>query len=249
MADSSSFNQPASPTVKVVAKRKARRETSRVGWAGNFTIWAGLVAGGIAALIPMTNFVREEIETWSLVHADDATVAQALERDWPHATSADQLEALSERSLHLPTPDLGSAYAAAQRATAIDPSRAFAWANLAWLETTRASGKVNQASLDALVKSMDACPLCSEELIRWRFNFVLANWTAMPEGVRRRAFEQADLLRWVGPNAEFLAEMRAKARASGIPFDAYRAAVNTPVRTFDIGPAPQPRTTRIASAS
>jgi hypothetical protein len=29
--------------------------------------------------------------------------------------------------------------------------------------------------------------------------------------------------------------MRAKARSAGVPFDAYRAAVNTPVRTWDLG--------------
>ena len=55
---------------------------------------------------------------------------------------------------------------------------------------------------------MDACPLCSDELISWRLNFVLANWGAIPEALRRKAFEHADLLRWVGPNTEFLAEMR-----------------------------------------
>lgn len=81
---------------------------------------------------------------------------------------------------------------------------------------------------------MDACPLCSQELIAWRFNFVLANWTSIPDPLRRRAFEHADLLRWIGPNAEFLAEMRVKAKQNGIPFDEYRAAVATPVRTWDI---------------
>jgi hypothetical protein len=119
----------------------------------------------------------------------------------PHSTSADRLETLSELSLQLPTPDTGSAYAAAQRTTQIDPSRAFAWANLAWLEMKRSSGVVNPATIDALTKSMNACPLCDEGLIRWRFNFVLANWQAMPEVLRRRVFEQADLLRWKGPNA------------------------------------------------
>ena len=59
----------------------------------------------------------------------------------------------------------------------------------------------------------------------------------IPEALRRKAFEHADLLRWVGPNTEFLAEMRIKADQNGIPFDTYRAAVNTPARTRDIGPA------------
>ena len=98
----------------------------------------------------------------------------------------------------------------------------------------RAGGKVNQESLAALTRSMDACPLCDQELVAWRFNFVLANWTSIPDPLRRRSFEHADLLRWIGPNAEFLAEMRVKAIQSRIPFDEYRSAVDTPVRTWDI---------------
>lgn len=234
MADSTTFNQPVAP--KPVARpRPASRAKSRVLQAGNFTLWVGLLAGAVLALAPIAQFSLHEIETAALTHADDASIVAALEQDWPHSTSADRLETLSELSLQLPTPDTGSAYAAAQRTTQIDPSRAFAWANLAWLEMKRSSGVVNPATIDALTKSMNACPLCDEGLIRWRFNFVLANWQAMPEVLRRRVFEQADLLRWNGPNAEFLADMRAKARSAGVPFDAYRAAVNTPVRTWDLG--------------
>ncbi len=235
MADSTTFNQSGAARA-VTNPRPIRKQGSRARKAGSFTIWSSLIAAGILALAPISQFALHEIDTAMLVRADDAAVADALAQDWPHSASAAKLETLSELSLQLPTPDTGSAYAAAQRATQIDPSRAFAWANLAWLESKRASGRVNQATLDALTKSMDACPLCSEDLIRWRFNFVLANWQYVPEAMRRRAFEQADLLRWIGPNAEFLADMRARARQAGIPFDAYRASVNTPVRTWDIGP-------------
>lgn len=244
MADSTTFNQPgAAPAVTKsrTASSKPRQEQTAGEKAFRFTIWSTLVTTGVLALAPIVQFSLHEVETGLLSRADDAAVAEALAQDWPHSTSPARLETLAELSLQLPTPDTGSAYAAARRATEIDPSRAFAWANLAWLETKRASGAVNQASLDALTRSMDACPLCSEELIRWRFNFVLANWAQMPEIVRRRAFEQADLLRWIGPNAEFLADMRVKALRAGIPFDAYRSAVATPVRTWDIGPSTQAR--------
>ncbi len=236
MADSTTFNHPAAAKAVTVRPRKADREKkSRARQAGSFTLWVGLLAGGILSLGPIAQFSLHEVETAQLTHADDATIVAALEEDWPHSDSADRLETLSELSLRLPTPDMGSAYAAAQRATQIDPSRAFAWASLAWLETKRGAGGVTPAAISALTRSMDACPLCDEGLIRWRFNFVLANWQAMPEAVRHRAFEQADLLRWNGPNAEFLADMRAKAWTAGVPFDAYRAAVNTPVRTWDAG--------------
>ncbi len=250
MADSTTFNQPAAAKAVSVRSRKAGREKkSRARQAGNFTLWAALLVGGILALAPIAQFSLHEVETAALTHADDATIVSALEQDWPHSTSADRLETLSELSLQLPTPDTGSAYAAAQRATQIDPSRAFAWASLAWLETKRGSGTVNPAAINALTKSMDACPLCDEGLIRWRFNFVLANWQAMPEAVRHRVFEQADLLRWNGPNAEFLADMRAKAWSAGVPFDSYRAAVNTPVHAWDIGVTQARVATKSASGS
>lgn len=236
MADSTSFKLDIPAAKKIKAAKPAKERTGKAERAGGFFIWVALLTGGVAAIAPMSHFTIQEMETWSLLQANDATVARTLEQDWPHSTSPDYLEALAELGLQLPVVDTGSAYVAAQRATAIDPSRAFAWAELAYLEMKRADDKVNKASLDALTKSMDACPLCDEELIAWRFNFVLTNWNSIPEALRRRAFEHADLLRWIGANAEFLAEMRIKARQNGIPFDAYRAAVNTPARTWDIGP-------------
>lgn len=250
MPDSTTFSPAAPVGVIAVAPKAAApkrvRTRSRAKRAGGFFLWVGLVAGGVAALAPIAHFTLQEVETRLLLYADDAAVINALEQDWPDYTSPDYLETLAELGLQMPVVDTGSAYVAAQRAAAIDPSRASVWARLAYLEMERADGKVNQESLDALVKSMDACPLCDQELIAWRFNFVLANWASMPEAVRRRAFEHADLLRWNGPNAEFLADMRAKAKQNGIPFDTYRQAVNTPARTWDIGPAPQARVAKAA---
>ena len=145
------------------------------------------------------------------------------------------LETLAELALQVEPQDTDHALMAAVRATRRDPSRAGAWALQAYLETRKAK-QVNAAALDALSKSMAACPLCSQELIRWRFNFVLANWAAIPDGIRRQAFEHADILRWMGDNAQFLAEMRIKAQQAGIPYDEYRSAVDTPVRTWDLAP-------------
>ena len=248
MPDTTSFNLTEA-LGGVAAAPKRVRETSRAKRAGGFFAWIGLLAGGVAALAPISHFTLQEVETRLLLQADGAGVAEALEQDWPPTTSPDYLEAVAELGLQMPVVDTGSAYVAAQRATAIDPSRASAWAELAYLEMKRDGGRVNQAALDALTKSMNACPLCDQDLIAWRFNFVLANWTSIPEALRRRAFEHADLLRWIGPNAEFLADMRAKAKQAGIPFDAYRTAVNTPARTWDIGPAPQAKVVKVAKAT
>lgn len=236
MADSTSFDQIVvqSAGASKPAPAKKHRTPSKLRSVAGMIGWVGLMAAGIAAIAPLSHFTMQEIQTRLLLQADQAGIEDSLEQDWSQSTSPDYVETLSELAMQLPVVDTGSAYVAASRATELDTSRAYAWAQLAHLEMRRASGKVNEASLNALTRSMDACPLCSEDLIAWRFNFVLTNWNAIPDALRRRAFEQADMLRWVGQNTEFLAEMRMKARQHGIPFDAYRAAVKTPARTWDI---------------
>lgn len=210
--------------------------------------WFGLMALGAVAIVPMPGFAWQNAATWSLVNSVPADTRAALLGDWSESNSPDYLEAIAELSLQQPTVDEASAFVAARRATQLDPSRAFAWAILAYLETRQQKGKVNGVALDALTKSMDACPLCDQDLIRWRFNYVLTNWDAMPEAIRARAFEHADLLRWIGPNAEFLAEMRYKAGLNGIPFDTYRAQVKTPAPAWDIAPNAGLRGTRQSPA-
>lgn len=232
MADSTSFNLEVLQAVDPAkAPKNAPSPASR---AGRFVSWVALSVLGAAVIIPMIALVNEEARTMSLLAAGDAEVRTQLARDVSAEGNASFLETLAELSLEIPEPDLAAAEAAARKAVEIDPSRAHVWARLAWIEAQQAGGRVNETSLEALSRSMDACPLCSQELIAWRFNFVLANWSDVPDPVRRRAFEHADLLRWIGPNAEFLAEMRVKAKQNGIPFDEYRATVETPVRTWDI---------------
>lgn len=247
MADTTSFDKIIVQGA-IAPAPKQERAPSRASKAAGVLMWVSLLSAGVAAIAPISHFTQQQAETALLLQADDASVMQAIERDWSQSTSPDYVETLAELGMQMPVVDTGSAYVAASRATELDPSRAFAWAQLAYLETRRASGKVNEASLNALTRSMDACPLCDDSLIGWRLNFVLTNWASMPETLRRRAFEQADVLRWIGPNAEFLAEMRIKSRQNGIPFDAYRAAVNTPARTWDIGPTTPDKAATIASA-
>jgi hypothetical protein len=203
--------------------------------AGRAMLWTAVLLIGAATLLPIAGFTSRELKTWSLVHADDQTVRTELSAAWPERASAAWLETLAELGLLVDPQEAERAMQAAVRATARDPSRAGAWALQAYLETRKAR-QVNPAALAALSKSMAACPLCSEDLIRWRFNFVLANWSAIPDDLRRKAFEHADILRWIGDNGEFLAEMRITAKQAGIPFDEYRSQVNTPVRTWDLEP-------------
>ena len=199
--------------------------------------WLALMALGVAAVAPMAWFAWERIDAWGLANASPAAQRAALTNDWSDSQSPDYLETIVEISLNQSISDEGAAYVAAKRVVELDPSRGFAWATLAYLDTRNAGGEVNEAALANLARSMDVCPLCDPALIRWRFNFVLAHWDYVPEALRKRAFEHADLLRWIGDNSEFLAEMRFKARLENIPFDAYRAAVDTPAPSWDITPA------------
>ena len=210
---------------------------SKTFLAGRAMLWTALMIVGAATLIPIGGFAAREFETFTLVQADNAGIQKALGRNWPQGTSAAWLETASELGLYLEEPAIEPSLAAARRSVEADPTRASAWAKLAYLEYSKA-GKVTPETIDALSKSMDACPFCDQDLIRWRFNFVLANWSVMPEAVRLKAFEQADILRWAGDNAEFLTEMKVASRQAGIPFGALQSAVNTPWRSWDLEPLP-----------
>ncbi|HEX5007175.1 MAG TPA: hypothetical protein VFV70_08695 [Hyphomonadaceae bacterium] len=202
-------------------------------------IWVIVILSAAVTVIPVFAFASRELSTWSLIQADEPAIRADLASEWPRRASASWLETLAELALQIEPQDTEHALLAAVRATRRDESRAGAWALQAYLESRKAK-QVNAATLEALSQSMAACPLCSQELIRWRFNFVLANWAAVPDDIRRKAFEHADILRWMGDNGEFLAEMRIKAMQAGIPYDAYRSAVNTPVRTWDLAPLEPP---------
>jgi hypothetical protein len=223
------------PDVVATRTSKARPRRPAALAAGRAVLWLAALLLGVVTMLPITGFASRELQTWSLIQADDEAVRAELSSEWPETTSAAHLETLAELGLQIEPQAEERSLLAAKRATAKDPSRAGAWAIQAYLETKRAK-QVNAAALEALARSMDACPLCNQDLIRWRFNFVLANWAAIPESLRRKAFEHADILRWTGDNGEFLAEMRVKARQAGIPFDAYRSAVKTPVRSWDLEP-------------
>ncbi len=241
-ADTTSAARPADVIqrgrVEATLRAAAKAQPKKIKIDGRTALWGGIILAGLATLFPIVNFAGKELETWTLLQAGDASVKADLAHGGPAGASPAYLEMLAELGVQDATRNTDAAYAAAQRAVKADPSRAGAWAELAWLDYSKA-GKVTPAALDALEQSMDACPVCNQDLIRWRFNFVLANWRDVPDDLRRRAFEQADILRWVGQNREFLGEMRVKAELAGIPFEAYRSAVKTPVRGWDLAPTPQ----------
>lgn len=206
---------------------------------GATLVWLALMAVPVLALVPVLRTAADGLGEYALVHADPLVIEQALDAPLPADASAGYLEGLAEFAVMARPERTDTALSAVHAALALDDQRPFALAMLAYLVTSQ-EGEVSEEALGALSRSMDICGVCSADLVRWRFNFVLTNWQAIPEEMRRRAFEHADILRWTGNNAEFLAEMRVKANAAGIPFDTYRSEVNTPVRSWDIGVTSEP---------
>ena len=243
MADARPANDVSPPAMPDVSRTASARDAamqpkgSSVAFAGRALLWMAVMAIGALTLAPIVRFASVEIGDQSLAQASDATVRQKLAQPLPRFAPADYFETIGELAMDVKPGQPGIALRAMQHAVEIDPSRAYAWANIAWLETD-ASGRVTPAAQKALETSMAACGLCDPDLIGWRFNFVLAHWAEMPEATRRQAFEQADMLRWKGDRAEFLAGMRIKAEAAGIPYADYRDAVKTPVRNWELGPTP-----------
>jgi hypothetical protein len=207
-------------------------------FAGRALLWIAVLAVGVVTLAPIVRYALVEIGNQSLAQASDAAVRQKLGQPLPKDAPADYFETLGELAMDVKPAQPAVALRAMQRAVALDPSRAFAWANIAWLETAP-TGHVTPEAEKALEASMAACTMCDLDLVGWRFNFVLAHWADVPEATKRLAFEQADILRWKGDRAEFLAGMRIKAEAAGIPYSDYRSAVKTPVRKWELGPTVQ----------
>lgn len=235
---------PTSPDVvtRTTAAQGASADRARAAQARSrevspvkTVVWAVVLASGLAATAPVIEATSARLSDQLLLQADESTTAVALAQQFPAAASADYFETLSELAMDARPANPIVAQAAAERVVTLDPSRAQVWARMAYLDFLEAE-EVTPATVEALGKSMEACPLCDAELVRWRFNFVLANWPAVPEALRRKAFEGADMLRWAGEptDADFLGEMRTKAKAAGIPFDQYRAAVVTPVKSWDV---------------
>jgi hypothetical protein len=195
-----------------------------------YVLWGASMGLFALVLAPVGEAIARELSLQSVIATDQAAM-DAYRPVLPGLEPIDAFEAISE--IALSGDDLKLALENARKAVEADPGRAFVWARLAYLETEQA-GQVNSAALNALGRSIDGCPLCDEELIRWRFSYVLANWPQIPEDLRHRTFETADILRWTGRNADFLAEMRIKSMAAGVPFDQYRAAVKSPVHTWEL---------------
>ena len=104
-------------------------------FAGRALLWIAVMAVGVVTLAPIVRFALVEIGDQSLAQANDTTVRQKLLQPLPKYAPADYFETIGELAMDVKPAQPEVALRAMKRAVAVDPSRAFAWANIAWLET------------------------------------------------------------------------------------------------------------------
>ena len=208
-------------------ERKEPKGSDRIS---GIAVTVALVAGIVFAVV----FGLERKATYDLgANALDLNAAlNALKSDG--SASADRRVRLAERLVEAGATHDVEARALLKQALADDPNAPTAWSLLAFVEH-RISGAFSPDAQTAFRRSVEVCPMCNADLIRWRLDFVLANWDDTPEDLRKAAFVGADFLRWWHLDYEFVASRRALAISQGIPFVQYQRAVNTPVRPEEIG--------------
>ena len=115
-----------------------------------------------------------------------------------------------------------------ERAIKKDELQPLAYVIMSYLHAKDA-GALTPEAIAALQRSVEICRLCdNQELLRWRLEFVLRNWEAIPEDLRQAAIEGADVLRWRYEDEEFLAEQDAFALRNSVPFIEYIEALESP---------------------
>ena len=194
-----------------------------------------LLAAGIAA-VTITGFAfidRSSVRSLQAGAPEIGILAtECLEPDARCSTS--KLIKLADFLIAGDEIDQAKAHKLVRNALENDEQHAGAWALLAYLETVKSSAFTDDAA-DAMRNSILYCPLCdNKDLLRWRLSFTLQVWDEVPEDIRAKVFEGADLLRWWHLDYDFLEEQGNFARRRGIPFDFYRSQVNTPVRPEEI---------------
>ncbi len=163
---------------------------------------------------------------------DAVSLAQEISEEG-RSVSPETLVSLAEQLVALGPDHDDEARELLLRALERDEGRPYAWTLLAFVETRR-TGTFSADARDALARSLEVCPLCEKELLRWRLEFVITHWDEVPASIRAEVFRGADFLRWWHLDAEFLQIQKERAAARGIPFADYQRAVNSPVRPHEI---------------
>jgi|GEM_PF-1532135 len=163
---------------------------------------------------------------------DAVSLAQEISEEGRSVTP-ETLVSLAERLVELGPDHDDRAREFLLRALARDEGRPYAWTLLAFVETRR-TGMFSAEARDAFARSVQVCPLCEKDLLRWRLEFVITHWDEVPASIRADVFQGADFLRWWHLDADFLQTQKERAAARGIPFADYQRAVNSPVRPHEI---------------
>lgn len=175
---------------------------------------AGVLVLAVSAL-SMCSFTGDALRTYRLSTASDETV-QAILADAKQPTrSSAYHEQLAERASGLETPDTFSAQENILKALAISSNSPYAWAHLAYLRTVRA-GNVTSGAVEALGQSIRRCLYCDNELIRWRLEYMLANWDELPDGFQVHARQHADILKADPLQHSYLRDIIIRARFQDI---------------------------------
>ena len=109
MADSTATaNAPTAPAAGTAAPISGLSPTFL---SGRTILWTSLMLLGVASLVPISGFVSRELETWSLIQADEQTIRQQLAGTWSNTAPAQWLEALAELGLQVEPAEPGQAHA------------------------------------------------------------------------------------------------------------------------------------------
>jgi len=199
------------------------------------------IAGGVLVFLGFLALLALSVRQWIVLNEEarahradiDAVslAADILGND--RAATPETLVSLAERLVSLGPDQDDRAAALLDRALEADDGRPYAWTLLAYIETRR-SGSFSARAREAFARSLDVCPLCDKDLLRWRLEFVITHWDEVPASLRADVFEGADFLRWWHLDAAFLQTQKERAAARGIPFADYQRAVNSPVRPHEI---------------
>lgn len=149
--------------------------------------WLGLAPTMAAAAMALYSTTSLQGAEEALRRKTDAEIEALLANIGPTAKwTAPMHEHASMRAANLPSPDVYSALVHAVQTVRKDETRPHAWLHLAELERRRAN-ETTPAVIDALRRSIEACPHCDAELGFRRISLITADWWLMPEDLKEAA--------------------------------------------------------------
>ena len=203
----------------------------------NTTLYSGIAKAGLVTFcVGGLVLAWQDFNDQAQVRAVDAGATPLIDRlSDAEVSSPDILKSLARHSILHGEDPIDVAISKLRRSLEINPDQPDAHALLAYALALDAGRATEAVNID-LRESFRQCLFCDEELTKWRLEFVLAYWPGIDEGNRLSAFEGADFLRWWHLQYDYLAELRERSEARGIPFAEYQRKISTPVRPNEVPP-------------